>query len=251
MPVTAVDFEQVTKTFPGAATPALDGISFSVEEGEFVAIVGASGSGRSTLLKLVNRLHVPTGGTGRLFGEDLRTKDPVRLRHGIGYVIQQVGLFPHMTVRENIATVPRILKWDRARIAERVDSLLVLVGLDPEEYRGRYPSQLSGGQQQRVGLARALAADPRVMLLDEPFGALDAITRTKLQDELLAIFGEQGRQGKTYLFVTHDIQEAFKLGSRVLILGEGRVAQFDTPERVRNAPADDYVRALVASTRTQ
>jgi osmoprotectant transport system ATP-binding protein len=194
------------------------------------------------LLKLVNRLYEPDEGKILLRGEDISAQDPVQLRRGIGYVIQQVGLFPHMTVKGNIATVPKILKWDAARIDARVDELLSLVNLDPAEYRDRFPAQLSGGQQQRVGLARALAVDPVVMLLDEPFGAIDAINRSTLQDELLAIHRESR---KTYLFVTHDIAEAFKLGTRVLIMHDGNIMQYDTPDAIKNAPAGDFVAELL------
>jgi osmoprotectant transport system ATP-binding protein len=243
--MTAISFDNVVKRFRGAANNAVDHVSLDIEEGEFITILGASGSGKTTLLKTVNRLFEPDEGTIRLFGEDIMDKDPVKLRHGIGYVIQQIGLFPHMTVRENIATVPRILKWDRARIDARVDELLSLVNLDPPEFRGRYPAQLSGGQQQRVGVARALAADPAVMLMDEPFGAIDAINRSNLQDELLSI---HGKHKKTYLFVTHDVGEAFKLGDRVLVMDGGRVKQFDTPQRIMGDPADDFVAELVASS---
>ncbi|MDR2156742.1 MAG: ABC transporter ATP-binding protein [Clostridiales Family XIII bacterium] len=241
----AISFDGVVKRFPGAARNAVDRVSLEIEEGELITVLGASGSGKTTLLKMVNRLFEPNEGTICLFGENIMDKDPVKLRRGIGYVIQQIGLFPHMTVRENIATIPRILKWDRARIGVRVDELLSLVNLDPDEFRERYPAQLSGGQQQRVGLARALAADPAVMLMDEPFGAIDAINRSNLQDELLAIHGKHKR---TYLFVTHDVAEAFKLGNRVLVMDGGRVKQFDTPQRIVDDPADDFVRELLASS---
>ncbi|MDR1029036.1 MAG: ABC transporter ATP-binding protein [Clostridiales Family XIII bacterium] len=239
----AIGFDNVAKRFPGATANAVDHVSFEIEEGELITILGTSGSGKTTLLKMVNRLFEPDAGRISLFGEDIMEKDPVKLRHGIGYVIQEVGLFPHMTVRENIATVPKILKWDRARIDVRVDELLSLVNLDPAEFRHRYPAQLSGGQQQRVGLARALAADPAVMLLDEPFGAIDAINRSKLRDELLEI---HGKHKKTYLFVTHDVGEAFKLGDRVLVMDAGKVRQFDAPRTIIDAPADDFVRELLA-----
>ncbi|MDR0357412.1 MAG: ABC transporter ATP-binding protein [Clostridiales Family XIII bacterium] len=240
----ALSFENAVKRFPGATTNAVDHVSLDIEEGELVTILGASGSGKTTLLKMVNRLIEPDEGTIRLFGEDIKDRDPVKLRHGIGYVIQQIGLFPHMTVRENIATVPKILKWDKARIDARADELLALVNLDPAEFRGRYPAQLSGGQQQRVGLARALAADPAVMLMDEPFGAIDAINRSNLQAELLSI---HGKHKKTYLFVTHDVGEALKLGGKVLVMDRGRVKQFDAPQRIVDDPADDFVRELLDS----
>jgi osmoprotectant transport system ATP-binding protein len=235
-------FENVVKRFPGADYNAVDHIGLSVEDGEFVAILGTSGSGKTTLLKMVNRLYEPGEGRILLRGEDIAGQDPVQLRRGIGYVIQQIGLFPHMTVRDNIATVPKILKWEKDRVDARVDELLRLVNLDPEEYRNRFPSQLSGGQQQRVGLARALAVDPVVMLLDEPFGAIDAINRAVLQDELLSIHRESK---KTYLFVTHDKAEAFKLGTRVLVMHDGKVMQYDTPDTIKNAPAGEFVEELL------
>jgi osmoprotectant transport system ATP-binding protein len=244
----ALEFEAVVKSFPGAGYNAVDQVSLTIGEGELITIVGSSGCGKTTLLKLVNRIYEPDRGTIRLFGEDIKSKDPVLLRHGIGYVIQQIGLFPHMTVRQNIATVPSILKWDKKRIAGRVRELLLLVNLDPDEFGPRYPSQLSGGQQQRVGLARALAADPAVMLLDEPFGAIDAINRINLQNELLRIH-ELNR--KTYLFVTHDINEAFKLGSRVLIMDKGKVQQFGKPEEIARFPANGFVRSLLNSAGEQ
>lgn len=197
---------------------------------------------------MVNRLYEPTGGKIFLFGEDISTVDVVKVRRRIGYVIQQIGLFPHMTIADNISVVPKLLNWDKKQTDERVDELLNLVGLLPEEFKHRYPSQLSGGQQQRVGLARALAVNPKIMLLDEPFGAIDAITRMKLQDELLRIHGGLKR---TFLFVTHDINEAFKLGSRVIVMNEGTVRQFDTPARIVKNPADDFVASLIRSAREQ
>ena len=198
----AIEMIDVTKRFPDASAPAVNSVSLSIDEGEFITIPGTSGCGKTTLLKMVNRLYEPTEGTIMLFGEDISTVDKVVVRRRIGYVIQQVGLFPHMTIADNVATVPKLLKWEKPVIERRVDELLEVVGLDPREYRGRYPSQLSGGQQQRVGLARALAVDPKIMLLDEPFGAIDAITRTNLQDELLRLHKDLR---KTFLFVTHDI----------------------------------------------
>ena len=244
----AIEFKNVTKTFPGASYSAVDHVSLTVNEGEFITILGSSGCGKTTLLKMINRLYEPDSGSIILFGEDISTLDPVLVRRRIGYVIQQIGLFPHYTVTENIATVPKLLKWDKAQIAARVDELLELVGLDPKEFRDRYPAQLSGGQQQRVGLARALAIDPKIMLMDEPFGAIDSITREKLQDELLSLHKSVG---KTILFVTHDIEEAFKLGSRVIIMNEGTIRQFDTPEAIIRHPADPFVRSLVDSARAK
>lgn len=240
----AVEFEDVSKKFPGAAANAVDHVSFQVEEGELVTILGTSGCGKTTLMKMINRLYDPTSGRIHVFGEDISKTDPVLLRRRIGYVIQQVGLFPHMTVEKNVATVPDILKWDKEKTDQRIEELLKLVNLDPEEYKNRYPAQLSGGQQQRVGLARALAADPQIMLLDEPFGAIDAINRSNLQDELLAI---HRRSGKTFLFVTHDVTEALKLGTKVMIMDRGRIQQFDTPREVLDHPANDYVASLMKS----
>lgn len=240
----AVEFDRVTKRFAGMSHPALDDVSLAIDEGELVCVLGTSGGGKTTLIKLINRLHDPDEGTVFVEGQDVSQVDPVELRRGIGYVIQQTGLFPHMRVGENIATVPKILKWDRARIDARVDELLELVGLSPEEFRDRWPSQLSGGQQQRVGLARALAVQPRIMLLDEPFGAIDAITRSELQDELLRI--HRG-SGKTFVFVTHDIAEALKLGTKVLVMDQGKVQQYDTPENILRHPATDFVRTLLRS----
>lgn len=240
----AVEFIDVSKRFPGMSHPALDHVNLTIDEGELVTVLGTSGGGKTTLIKLINRLHDPDEGTILVDGRDIQTVDPVKLRRGIGYVIQQTGLFPHMTVRNNIATVPKILKWDNARIDARVDELLRLVNLDPAEFRDRFPAQLSGGQQQRVGLVRALAAEPKIMLLDEPFGAIDAITRDTLQDELLRI--HRG-SGKTFIFVTHDINEALKLGTKVLIIDRGVVQQYDTPEQIQSHPATPFVHKLLQS----
>ena len=246
--MTAIEYKGVCKTFPGGAGYAVDHVTAAVEEGEFVTILGSSGCGKTTLLKMTNRLYEPDEGTISLFRQDIAREDPIALRRGIGYVIQQVGLFPHMTVEANIAVLPELLGWDKARTRDRVTELLKLVGLDPQQFRGRYPSQLSGGQQQRVGLARALAAGPRLMLLDEPFGAIDAITRTNLQNELLRIHKETGG---TYLLVTHDINEAFKLGDRVMVMDRGQLLQFGTPKEIVTAPADGFVASLIASAREQ
>ncbi|MFT3985619.1 MAG: ABC transporter ATP-binding protein [Lachnospiraceae bacterium] len=240
----AIEFQNVSKQFHKTDDNAVDHVTLTVEEGEFVTILGSSGCGKTTLLKLVNRLYDPDEGKILLFGEDIQGVDVIRVRRRIGYVIQQVGLFPHMTVAENIATVPKLLKWERERIDARVEELLMLVGLSPQEFRKRYPSQLSGGQQQRVGLARALAVNPKIMLLDEPFGAIDPIIRTKLQDELVRL--HEGLK-KTFLFVTHDVEEAFRLGNRVIVMNEGKILQFDTPEKLVRAPADTFVASLVKS----
>lgn len=244
----AIEFNNLSKKFNNAAYNAVDNVSLTIEEGEFITILGSSGCGKTTLLKMINRLYEPSGGTIKLFGEDIKAMDVVKLRRGIGYVIQQVGLFPHMTIAENIATVPKLLKWNNEKIDTRVEELLSLVGLNPKEFKNRYPSQLSGGQQQRIGLARALAVDPKVMLLDEPFGAIDAITRMNLQEELLRI---HGGLKKTFIFVTHDINEAFKLGTKVIIMTEGRICQFDTPKNIIKNPADDFVASLIAASRKQ
>jgi len=243
-----IRLEAVTKRYPEQDRPAVDGVSLTIEAGETVMFVGPSGCGKTTLLKMLNRLIEPTSGRIFLGDEDVTGQDPDRLRRRIGYVIQAGGLFPHMTVAHNVAMVPRMLKWDRARIAERVDELLDLVGLDPAVYRDRYPRELSGGQQQRVGVARALAADPPVLLMDEPFGAVDPITRQRLQDELLRI---QEELGKTIVFVTHDFDEAVKLGDRIVVFDVGaRVVQYDTPERILAEPAEDYVADFVGAGAT-
>ncbi len=241
-----IEFEKVVKSFGVSGYNAVDDVSFRVEDGELVTILGTSGCGKTTLLKMVNRMYEPDSGSVLIDGEDVREKDPVQLRRQIGYVIQSVGLFPHMNIRQNIATVPKILGWDKAKIDSRVDELLELVNLEPEEYRNRYPSQLSGGQQQRVGLARALAADPHIMLLDEPFGAIDAINRVNLQEELLKIHQKHRR---TYLFVTHDIGEAFALGNRVLIMDGGKVQQLGAPHEIARRPANEFVKNMLAPAR--
>lgn len=236
-----IKVEDICKRFDNSEIDAVSHVNLEIEEGQIVTILGTSGSGKTTLLKMINRLYEPTSGEIYFNGEAV-TKLPVNdYRRKIGYVIQQSGLFPHMTVEENIAAVPRLLKWDEKRIKARVDELLVLIGLAPERYRKRFPRQLSGGEQQRVGLARAMASDPAVMLMDEPFGAIDAITRTGLQDELKRI---QSELKKTILFVTHDIQEAFKLGDRVIIMDQGKLQQFDTPYNILFHPQNDYVRKL-------
>ncbi|MFQ3684827.1 ABC transporter ATP-binding protein [Roseiflexus sp.] len=233
--------DRLTKTFPGETRPAVDRVSFEIKQGEFVVLLGPSGCGKTTLLKMINRLYEPTDGRLLIDGVDARSMPATELRRRIGYVIQQTGLFPHLTIEQNIAVVPQLLKWDRRRIEARIDQLLDLVEL-PRSYRKRHPRQLSGGEQQRVGLARALAADPALMLMDEPFGALDAITRARLQDELLRI---QQRLHKTILFVTHDVDEALRLADRLLIMRAGRIVQFDTPLAVLAEPADDFVRDLL------
>jgi len=244
----AIRYQHVFKKFDGANYNAVSDVDLSINEGEFITILGSSGSGKTTLLKMTNRLYDPDAGNIILFGENIRDVNVVQVRRRIGYAIQQVGLLPHMTIAQNIAIVPKLLKWDKQRIDSRVRELLALVGLEPDEFLKRYPAQLSGGQQQRVGLARALAVDPKIMLLDEPFGAIDAINRLNLQDELRRI---HGGLKKTFLFVTHDINEALKLGTRVIVMNEGRVCQFDTPENIAKNPADGFVESLIRSCREQ
>ena len=246
--MSVIQYENVCKKFAGSSKYAVDHVSAEIESGEFITILGSSGCGKTTLLKLTNRLYDPDDGKIIVEGVDIKTVDPVELRRRLGYVIQQVGLFPHMTIKENITVIPSLMKWDKRRMDERADELLKLVGLEPAEFRDRYPHQLSGGQQQRIGLARALVLDPDIMLLDEPFGAIDAITRLNLQNELLRI---QGSLGKTILFVTHDINEAFKMGNRVMVMNEGRLLQFDTPREIVQHPADEFVKSLIDSARTQ
>ena len=242
--MTSIQFVDVTKSYPGAAAPAVDGVSFTVPEGVFCMLLGTSGSGKTTLLRMVNRLIDPTSGQILVNGQPTIAQDPIALRRGIGYVIQQVGLFPHMTVAQNVATVLTILGKSKRESEPRVDELLRLVGLDPTEYAHRYPRQLSGGQQQRVGLARSLAADPSVLLMDEPFGALDAITRARVQDELLQV---QCGVRKTILFVTHDVNEAFKLGDQIVVMADGKLQQQGTPVELLARPANDFVRQLVGA----
>ncbi|MFJ3639777.1 ATP-binding cassette domain-containing protein [Streptomyces sp. NPDC090108] len=240
-----IRFDQVTKRYPDGTT-AVDGLSFEVSEGELVTLVGPSGCGKTTTMMMVNRLIEPSSGHVFVDGEDVARVDPVRLRRRIGYVIQQVGLFPHRTVLDNTATVPALLGWKRARARARAAELLDLVGLDPKTYGPRYPEQLSGGQRQRVGVARALAADPPVLLMDEPFGAVDPVVREQLQDEFLRM---QAAVRKTVLLVTHDIEEAVRLGDRIAVYGQGRIEQFDTPGAVLGRPATPYVASFVGADR--
>ncbi|OCB10108.1 ABC transporter [Mycolicibacterium porcinum] len=233
----------VTKRYDAKAAPAVDNVTIEFPAGEIVMLVGPSGCGKTTTMKMINRLIEPTSGRILIGEEDVTRRDPDQLRRHIGYVIQGAGLFPHYTVGENIAIVPRLLKWDKERVSARIDELLDLVNLDPAEYRDRYPRELSGGQQQRVGVARALAADPPVLLMDEPFGAVDPITRQRLQDELLRL---QDELRKTIVFVTHDFDEAVKLGDKIAILQQGsEIVQYDTPEQILANPANDFVRGFV------
>ncbi len=241
-----IELEHLTKIYPGQSLPAVDDVSMDIPAGELVAFVGPSGCGKTTTMKLINRLIEPSSGTIRLGGEDVTHADPVQLRRRIGYVIQSIGLFPHMTIADNVAAVPKMLGWSKKRIANRNEELLTLVGLEPGKYLSRYPRQLSGGQQQRVGVARALAADPPVLLMDEPFGATDPITRLRLQREFRAL---QRELGKTVIFVTHDFEEALLLGDRIAVLADqSRVVQYDRPMALLANPADEHVRNFVGST---
>jgi len=236
-----IELRGVGVTYAGGSVAVRD-VDLTIPAGEFAVFLGPSGSGKSTLLRTINRLIEPTAGTVFIDGVDVRTLDPVVLRRGIGYVIQAVGLFPHLTIGANVGVVPALLGWDAARIARRIDELLALVRLEPATYRDRYPRQLSGGEQQRAGVARALAAQPRVLLMDEPFGAVDAIVRASLQDEIRRIHRELGT---TIVFVTHDVDEALRLAERVVVIAAGAIAQAGAPQNVLSAPADDVVRSLV------
>ncbi|MCB2223686.1 MAG: betaine/proline/choline family ABC transporter ATP-binding protein [Actinobacteria bacterium] len=234
-----IHLDAVTKVYAGTEAPAVDRLTLDVPEGEILILVGPSGCGKSTTLRLINRMIEPTSGRIVFEGEDVTDVNPDQLRRRIGYVIQQIGLFPHRTIAENIGTVPQLLGWDKTRISGRVDELLEMVGMEPHLYRDRYPKELSGGQAQRVGVARALGADPDVLLMDEPFGAIDPITRDRLQNEFLRL---QAELRKTIVFVTHDIDEAIKMGDRIAILGDSSaIAQLDTPERILAQPANEFV----------
>lgn len=237
----AIICEQVTKQFPNEARPAVDHISLEVASGDFVVLLGPSGCGKTTLLKMINRLYEPTSGRILVEGIEVHDLPATALRRRIGYVIQQVGLFPHMTIEQNIAVVPQLLGWERSRTQARIEELLQMVGL-PKEYRRRAPRQLSGGEQQRVGLARALAADPAILLMDEPFAALDAITRGCLQEELREL---QQKLHKTILFVTHDVEEALRLADRIAVLRSGQLVQFGSPLEIVARPHDPFVQELV------
>jgi len=240
----SITIDHVSRVFPGMERPAVDDVTFDVQPGSFVVLLGPSGCGKTTLLKLINRLYDPTSGRILIDGTPIDTVSAPQLRRRIGYVVQQSGLFPHMRVEDNIAVVPKLLGWDRARTSKRIDELLDLVGLPPEAYRRRFPAQLSGGEQQRVGLARALAASPSMLLMDEPFGALDAITRNRLQGELHAI---HQRLGQTMLFVTHDVEEAVRLADVIVVMRDGKVVQHDVPGRIVLEPADEFVSSLLGS----
>jgi osmoprotectant transport system ATP-binding protein len=235
--------DNLAKQFAGEPRPAVDHVSFEVDEGAFIVLLGPSGCGKTTLLKMINRLYDPSDGRIVIGGQDTRSLQVTELRRRIGYAIQQTGLFPHMRIEQNIAVVPRLLGWAQPRIDARIDELLALVGL-PQSYRKRYPRQLSGGEQQRVGLARALAADPAIMLMDEPVGAIDAITRTRLQDELASI---QSKLHKTILFVTHDVEEALRLADKIIVMRAGKLVQYDTPLQLITRPKDKFVQQLVGA----
>ncbi|WAM14197.1 ABC transporter ATP-binding protein [Rhodococcus sp. JS3073] len=245
--VSGVDIvlEDVVKSYPGQEKAAVDNVSMRIPAGEIVVLVGPSGCGKTTTMRMINRLIEPTSGQITIGGKDALSIDPDKLRRGIGYSIQQAGLFPHLTIAKNVGTVPGLIGWDKKKIADRTDEMLDLVGLEPDLYRERYPRQLSGGQQQRVGVARALAADPPVLLMDEPFGAVDPITRGLLQDELMRL---QSDLGKTIVFVTHDFNEAVKLGDRIAVLGnQSHIMQYDTPDAILAHPANDMVAGFIGA----
>jgi len=247
MTMPMIQFDDVVKVYPGSAAPAVKNLTISIPEGETCAIIGPSGCGKTTAMKMVNRLIEPTTGAIFVGGKNILKQDTIELRRNIGYVIQQIGLFPHFTIRDNVALVPQMLGWTKARTYRRVDELLDIVGLDPAQFRDRYPRQLSGGQRQRVGVARALAADPPVMLMDEPFGAIDPITRDRLQNEFLRL---QKQLKKTIMFVTHDIDEALKMGTLICILQVGGVLQqLDSPKNILSKPANEFVADFVGSDR--
>ena len=242
-----ITFDNVTKIYQGSDRAAVDKLSFTVPEGETCVIIGPSGCGKTTTLKMINRLIEPTDGKLVVNGRNVLEQNPVELRRNIGYVIQQIGLFPHMTVRDNIAVVPKLLGWSDSRIDDRVEELIGMVNMDPGQFRDRYPRELSGGQRQRIGVVRALAADPPVLLMDEPFGAIDPINRDALQNEFLRL---QKRLKKTIAFVTHDIDEALKMGSMICILQVGgKLVQYDTPENILAKPIDDFVSDFVGADR--
>jgi osmoprotectant transport system ATP-binding protein len=237
-----VELRALAVRYPNASVAAVHDVDLTIAAGEFAVLLGPSGCGKSTLLRTINRLVEPTAGTVLIDGADVRERDATELRRGIGYVIQAVGLFPHHTVAQNVAVVPRLLGWDDARVRDRVDELLGLIRLDPAQYRDRKPRELSGGEAQRVGVARALAAEPRVLLMDEPFAAVDAIVRASLQDEIARVHRELGT---TIVFVTHDVDEALRLADRIVVMNAGRVVQTGPPAEILEHPADDFVRDLV------
>lgn len=240
-------FVQVSKIYPGGVE-AVQNFSMEIAKGETLVLLGTSGSGKTTALKMVNRLIEPTSGEILIDGVDIMEQDPIDLRRKIGYAIQHIGLFPHMSVGENIAVVPNLLKWTKKRIAERIDELLTMVGLEPEEFRDRFPAQLSGGQRQRVGVARALSADPPIILMDEPFGALDPITREQLQNESIEL---ESRIKKTIVFVTHDVFEAVRMGDRIALLDGGHLQALATPGELVENPPNEFVDQFLGQHRFQ
>lgn len=242
-----IEFKNVSKLYNN--TKILNNLNFKIEDGEFITIIGSSGSGKTTTLKMINRLIEPTSGEIFFNGENILNQDIISLRRKIGYVIQQIALFPHMNVFENIATVPKLLRWNKEDILDRVKYLLDLVKLPYDQYANRYPNQLSGGQMQRVGVIRALAADPPILLFDEPLTALDSITRNDLQKELQKI--HQSLNSKTFIFVTHDIVEALRLATRVMIMDNGEIVQFDTPKNILKNPCSNFVKTLINSVKEQ
>ncbi|RDJ20698.1 ABC transporter ATP-binding protein [Bosea caraganae] len=239
-----IRLEGVSKTFPGAPRPSVDHLDLTIEKGRTCVLIGPSGCGKTTTMRMINRLIEPTSGRIIVGDTDVTKGNPVELRRHIGYVIQQIGLFPHMTIAENVATVPKLLGWPAAKVKARVEEMLALVGLEPAQFLARFPRHLSGGQRQRVGVARALAADPPVMLMDEPFGAVDPVVRGHLQDEFVAILR---RLGKTVIFVTHDIDEAIRMGDVVAIMQDGKLVQYDTPDRLLAAPVNAFVADFVGA----
>lgn len=240
-------FQEVSKTFSDGFQ-ALKNIDFHIKKGELITFIGPSGCGKTTTMKMINRLIEPTSGSIFINGKNIKETNPVELRRNIGYVIQQIGLLPHMTIGENISLVPRLKGWEEEKYSRRVDELLDLVGLDPSLYRDRFPMELSGGQQQRVGVIRALAAEPPIVLMDEPFSALDPISREQLQDELVHL---QESIKKTIVFVTHDMDEAIKIADRIAIMNEGVIVQFDTPEKILRHPENDFVRDFIGENRLE
>lgn len=247
MAKTKIKFRNINKSF--GDKEIIKDLSFDIEEGQFITILGSSGSGKTTTLKMVNRLIEPNSGQIEINDKEIKEYDLIELRRKIGYVVQQIGLFPHITIEKNIATVPELLGWEPEKIKERVTELMALIQLPYSEYANRYPKQLSGGQQQRIGVARALAANPQIMLLDEPFGSVDAITRKELQTQIKAIHAEL--DSKTFLFVTHDINEAFLLGDRVMIMDKGRIEQYDTPQNIIKNPKGAFVNSLLDTVREE
>ena len=247
MAKTKIKFRNINKSF--GDKEIIKDLSFDIEEGQFITILGSSGSGKTTTLKMVNRLIEPNSGQIEINDKEIKEYDLIELRRQIGYVVQQIGLFPHITIEKNIATVPELLGWEPEKIKERVTELMDLIQLPYSEYANRYPKQLSGGQQQRIGVARALAANPQIMLLDEPFGSVDAITRKELQSQIKAIHAEL--DSKTFLFVTHDINEAFLLGDRVMIMDKGRIEQYDTPQNIIKNPKGEFVNSLLDTVREE